>query len=425
LSDSAHTEVPVRSGRRDIFASLRKHRNYRLFFSGQIVSLAGTWMQDTALPWLVLGMTHSSIDVGVLLFCRYVPFAAFGLPAGVVADRFDNRRVMIVTQSSSMVIAVTLGALALSGSPPLWAIYVLATLGGIATIVDAPSRQALTYRLVGREELPNAVALNSTFFNAGRVIGPAAAGVVIGTAGVAACFFINAASFLAVLAGLLAMRTREFFALEQEKDGARQTVREGLAFVFGNRRLRMIIAIGFVVGLTGFNLRVLIPLLAGKTLHAGAMTFGVLWASFGLGALAGALYAATASARVRTLFVGLAGYCSALLAIGFVRSTPVAAVLLVVLGITFTTWMATAQSILQLAAPDRLRGRVLSIFLLVLTALVPLGSLFSAWLTDVGGTKLAFAFGGITGLGMTAVGATRMHPNLMRRVTAKAFAAFG
>jgi len=147
LSDSAHTEVPARSGRRDIFASLRKHRNYRLFFSGQIVSLAGTWMQDTALPWLVLGMTHYSIDVGVLLFCRYVPFAAFGLPAGVVADRFDNRRVMIVTQSSSMVIAVTLGALALSGSPPLWAIYVLATLGGIATIVDAPSRQALTYRL--------------------------------------------------------------------------------------------------------------------------------------------------------------------------------------------------------------------------------------------------------------------------------------
>jgi MFS family permease len=410
--------APKRRG--EVFASLRKHYNYRLFFTGQIVSVAGTWMQDTALPWLVLQMTHSPIDVGLLLFCRYVPFALLGLPAGVLADRFDTRRVMVATQSSSMVIAAALGILALQDTPPLWAIYVLATLGGAVTVLDSPSRNSLTYRLVGRDELPNAVALNSTFFNAGRVIGPAAAGVVIGSLGIAACFFLNAGSYLAVLAVLLLMRKGELFALDRGEEGSRRTIREGVSFVLGNRRLKYVMLLAFVIGMTGFNLRVLLPLLADDTLHAGATAFGLLWACFGIGALAGALFAAgTASARTRTLFVGLAAYSVALLLLAAARSTLVACGILIVLGAAFTIWTASGQSIVQLTAPDRLRGRVLAIWIFMLTGLIPLGSLLSAWLTDVGGTELAFFVGGLSGLAVTVLAAVRMDPGLWRRMTAR------
>jgi len=179
------------------FSSLRKHRNYRLFFSGQLVSVSGTWMQDTALPWLVLQLTHSPVYVGLLIFARYAPFMAFGLFSGALADRFDNRRVVIVTQASSMVVAAGLAVLAFSGVDQVWPYFVLAFLGGSALVFDAPNRHALTFQLVGRDELPNAVALNSSLFNAGRVVGPAIGGVLIAAFGVSWCFAINAVTFLA------------------------------------------------------------------------------------------------------------------------------------------------------------------------------------------------------------------------------------
>jgi MFS family permease len=415
---------PARRGK--TFASLQRHRNYRLFFTGQVVSLAGTWMQDTALPWLVLNETHSPIAVGLLIFCRYVPFAILGLPAGVLADRFDNRGLMIVTQSASMAVAIALGVLTLSGDPALWAVYLLATLGGTATILDAPNRHALTYRLVGRDELPNAVALNSSFFNAGRIVGPAAAGVVIATIGISACFLLNAASFLAVLVALLAMRTAELFPLDRGDTPleSRGAIREGFRFVLGTPRLALLLAIALVVSLT-FNLRVLLPLLAGRTLDAGPQTFGVLWACFGLGALAGALYAAgLAIASWRTLIAGLGGYSVALLVLSPLHTVLGAGVLLFAIGICFTIWGASSQSILQLTAPDRLRGRVLSIYLFVLTALMPVGSILAALLVDVGGTELALAVSGLAGLTATVVAVRRVRPGQFRRIAARAATTF-
>jgi MFS family permease len=388
------------------FSSLRKHRNYRLFFSGQLISVSGTWMQDTALPWLVLQLTHSPVYVGLLVFARYAPFMAFGLFAGALADRFDNRRVVIVTQASSMLIAAGLAVLALSGVDQLWPYFVLAFLGGTALVFDAPNRHALTFQLVGRDELPNAVALNSSLFNAGRVVGPAVGGVLIAAVGVGWCFAVNAGSFLAVLAGLLLMRSSELFSLDRglvsTKTGA--AIREGLAYVWRSPQLKLVLGITIVVSATGFNFRVLLPVLASGTLHAGAEVFGVLFACFGAGALLGALgSAALGRASWKALILGAAGFSSGMLLLAPVRNAVVAAALLFVIGFCFSTWTANSQSILQLTAPDRLRGRVLGLYLFAFAGLSPVGALLAGWLADVGGTELAFAVAGTAGLTVTAL----------------------
>src|SRR6185436_13054818 len=252
------------------FASLRKHRNYRLFFTGQIVSLAGTWMQNVALAWYVITLTDSALAVGLLAFCRFAPFTVFGLYAGVLADRLDNRRLVMTTQVGQMVVSIALAALALSGSENVVLVYALALAGGIGLVFDGPGRQALTYQMVGREELPNAIALNSSLFNAARVIGPAIAGTLIAVAGVGVCFAINAVSFLAVLTGLLLMRDDELYKLDR---GAPPTFLRGVHELFGYVRrtpaVKAVLATVAVVSTVGFNFHVILPLLASDTLHAG------------------------------------------------------------------------------------------------------------------------------------------------------------
>jgi MFS family permease len=378
------------------FVSLRKHRNYRLYFAGQLVSVSGTWMQDTALPWLILQRTHSSVQVGLLLFCRYVPFTTFGLFAGVLADRYDNRRMMMLTQSVSMCVAAGLAAVTL-GDGPLALVYVLAVIGGTAVVFDSPNRQSLVYRLVGPAELPNAVALNSSLFNAGRVIGPAVGGVVIAAVGVGYCFALNALSFLAVLAVLALMRTDELFPLNRgrSRPSGVGAIREGLRYARSHRTIRLLLGSAAVVSLVGFNVRVLIPVLTGKTLHAGPHTLGLLFACFGAGALVGALIAASAErARWRRLLTGLGGLGLALLGLALQQSVWTAGALLAIVGLSTSTWTATSQTMLQLTAPDALRGRVISLWLILFAGMAPLGSLLSGWLAEIGGTELAFLVAG-------------------------------
>jgi len=393
------------------FSSLRKHRNYRLYFIGQIVSVSGTWMQDTALPWLILGLTHSPVYVGLLVFARYAPFMLFGLHSGVLADRFDNRRTVIVTQSGSLLVAAGLAVLAFSGVGALWPYFVLAFLGGAALVFDAPNRHALTFQLVGREELPNAVALNSSLFNAGRIVGPAIGGVLIAAVGIGWCFAINAATFLAVLAGLVLMRPSELYKLEARSEGkAGAAIREGLRYARRTPEVWLVLAITAVVATTGFNFRVLLPVLASKTLHSSATIFGVLFASFGAGALLGALAAAaTSRASWRAVVLGAAGFSSAMLLLAPVHNWVLAAALLLVVGFCFSTWTANSQSILQLTAPDRLRGRVLSLYLFVFAGFSPIGGLLAGWLADVGGTELAFAVAGLSGLVASGLAAARLR----------------
>jgi MFS family permease len=388
------------------FRSLRRHRNYRLFFAGQLVSLVGTWMQNIALAWFVVELTSSPVAVGVLAFCRFAPFTVFGLFAGVVADRFDNRRLVITTQLLSMVISIALAAVALSGAAEVWHAYVLAALGGTALVFDAPGRHALTFQMVGRDELPNAIGLNMSLFNASRVIGPAIAGVIIAAVGVGACFVVNAVSFLAVLSSLLLMREEELFPLERaaEPPTLWRGVREGLAFVRRSPRIRLVLTMTLVVSTVGFNFHVLVPVLAAETLDAGSAVFGLLSAAFGLGALTGALLSATLGrASLKGLLVGIGGFSIALLALAPQRTVVACAALLYLTGIAFTLWTSNSQSILQLTAPDHLRGRVLSIWLFVFAGFAPFGGLLAGWLADVGGTALAFAVAGTTGLVITAL----------------------
>jgi len=353
-------------------------------------------MQDTALPWLVLQRTHSPVQVGLLLFCRYVPFTLFGLVAGVVADRFDNRRALMTTQIASMSVASGLATVTFLHGPNAL-IFVLAAFGGTAVVFDNPNRQALTFRLVGRAELPNAVALNSSIFNAGRIVGPALGGVVIAAAGVGECFVVNAISFLAVLVALALMRAKELYPIDRSGGRPRGlgAIGEGLRYVWGQRGLRLIIGSTAVVGFVGVNVRVLIPVFTDNTLHAGPHTLGVLFACFGAGALVGALVtASTERPRWRRSLAGLGGLGVFLLALALPQSVWSAGPLLVLVGISFTSFSATSQAMLQLAAPDALRGRVVSLYLLVFGGLQPVGSLLSGWLASVGGTSLAFLVAG-------------------------------
>jgi MFS family permease len=389
---------------RRTFVSVRKHRNYRLFFTGQVVSLVGTWMQNIALAWYVIELTHSAVAVGFLAFCRFAPFTVFGLVSGVVADRFDNRRLVMTTQTASMLVATALAILALSGAEVVWLAYLLAAASGTALVFDAPGRHALTFQMVGREELPNAVALNASLFNASRVIGPAAAGVIIAAFGVGVCFALNALSFLAVLTSLALMRTEELVQLDRPERHPSwiTSIREGLSYARRSPRVRLVLAMTTVVSTVGFNFHVLVPVLASQTLAAGPRTFGVLSAAFGGGALTGALLSAgLGRASWKALITGVGGFSVALLALAPLETVVACTALLFVVGVCFTLWTSNSQSLLQLTAPDHLRGRVLSLYLFAFAGLAPLGGLFAGWLADVGGTPLAFIVAGATGLVMT------------------------
>jgi MFS family permease len=392
---------------RRTFASLRKHRNYRLFFTGQLVSVSGTWMQQVALAWYVVELTRSPIAVGILAFCRFIPFTLFGLVAGVFADRFDNRRLVMATQLSAMGVSIALAVLALTGTAQLWHVYLLAALGGTATVFDAPGRHALTFQLVGRDELPNAVALNATLFNASRIVGPAIAGVLIGVAGVGWCFVANAVSFLAVLSALALIRPAELHRVErgEERPTVFRGVLEGLAYARRTPVIWLIIVITTVLSTIGFNFNVLIPVLVSETLRTGPEVFGSLSASFGAGALVGALLsAALARASWKAIVGGAGGFGVAVLVLAPQRSVAAAAALLFVAGAAFVVWNSNSQSMLQLTAPDALRGRVLSLFLFAFAGLAPLGGLLAGWLAHVGGTDLAFAAAGLSGVTMAALG---------------------
>jgi MFS family permease len=387
------------------FRSLRRHRNFRVFFAGQVVSLAGSWMQNVALAWLVLSLSRSPLAVAALLFCRFAPYTALGLFAGSIVDRFDPRRLVIAAQTAAMGVSIALAAVTLGGVASLPVVYALATLGGVTLVVDAPARQALTYRLVGPRELPNAVALNSGLLNASRVIGPALAGVVIAAAGTGACFVLNAVSFLAVLTALLLVRTDDLHPVDPAPAVSLASgTREGMRYAWTAVEVRAVLTVVVLMGLVGFNFNTLVPLLASDTLHVGARAFGLLSAAFGIGALAGALASATLRGASWSTFVaGAASFSVLLIVLAPVHDARLAGVLLVGIGASFSLFGANANALVQLAAPDALRGRMIGLYLFAFVGLAPLGALLAGWLVTLGGTELAFAVAGLTGLVALAV----------------------
>jgi MFS family permease len=382
------------------FRSLRRHRNYRIFFAGQLVSLAGSWMQNIALAWLVLELSGSPLAVGALAFARFLPFTVFGLVAGVVADRIDSRRLVIATQAAALLISIALAIVTLSGWATLPIVYALAALGGLALAFDAPGRQSLTYQMVGPRSLPNAVALNAGLFNGSRVVGPAIAGVVIAAFGTGVCFVINAFSFLAVLAALASLRPEELLAVERDRS-ARLVggLRRALGFIRRDPQLRSLLAVVTIVSTVGFNFHVLVPLLASETLHVGPEGFGLLSACFGLGALAGALTTATfRRASWRLFATGATGFGVLALALAPVENAMLAGALLFAVGVSFTLFTANANALVQLGSPDVLRGRLIALYLFAFVGLAPVGGLLAGWLADLGGTELAFSVAGVTTL---------------------------
>jgi MFS family permease len=394
------------------FRSLRRHRNYRIFFTGQIVSLAGTWMQNVALAWLVIELSGSPLAIGALAFCRFVPFTLFGLVAGVVADRIESRKLVMVTQAAAMAISIALAVVTLTGTATLGIVYALAAIGGVALAFDAPGRQSLTFQMVGPRELPNAVALNSGLFNGSRVIGPAIAGLLIAAVGTGVCFALNAVSFLAVLTALALVREEELRPVVRDHSARLvDGIRHAFSYAWNDPQLRLVLGVVTVVSTVGFNFHVLVPLLAADTLHVGPEGFGLLSAAFGLGALVGALAAATfREASWRLFTIGTASFGVFALLLAPVHSEYLAAAVLVCVGISFTLFTANANALVQLTAPDHLRGRLISLYLFAFLGLAPVGGLFAGWLAQVGGTTLAFGVAGIVSLATIGFANVRRQP---------------
>jgi MFS family permease len=398
---------------RRAFASLRMHRNYRLYFLGQAVSQSGTWIDKVAQAWLVLALTHSAFAVGLLAACQFVPFSVLGLMAGVVVDRLDTWRTVVITQAIRMVIAATLAGIVLGGVVQVWMVYTLAILTGIVLVLDAPSRQQLTFKMVGRDELPNAVALNSSLFNAARIVGPGIGGLLIAAFGVGAAFAINAASFVAVLAGLLLMDTSKFvaFAPVEHLPTLFGSLREGMSYARESPHVRLVLTMLVAISTIAMNFNVLLPVLARHTLDAGAGVFGLIAACFGAGALVGGLLSAALSrASWKAIVAGAGGLGVAELVLAPQHSLGPAMVLLFVAGVCFTLYTANSNALLQLRAPDHLRGRVIGFYYFAFNGLAPLGGILTGWLAATGGTELAFAVAGT----VTAVVALAALPQLPR-----------
>ena len=399
------------------FHSLR-YRNYRLFFGGQIVSQTGSWMQRIALAWYILQLTGSPFDVGVMAFAQFAPYMVFGLFAGVLADRLDARRTVIATQVALLVSASALAWIVLGGFAQPWMLYTIAFINGTVLVLDVPSRQQLTYRMVGREDLPNAIALNSTLFNASRIFGPGVAGVAL-LAGAGVCFLVNAISFLAVLLGLLAMRTSEFFPLQRfERPRILAGTREGLTWIRGQRRMIVLLTLVFVISTFSFNFNVTLPVLAKITLREHGLVYGLLFSAFGAGALVGALAAASLGrASTKVLLIGGTVFSAAELLLAPINSAVLAGVLLFFCGAGFTAWSANSNASMQLAAPDHLRGRVIGLYFYAFNGTGAIAGIMTGWLCNVGGTELAFAVSGL--IGLLAMGAAALALGWSPRVVTR------
>lgn len=357
------------------FAALR-HRNYRLFFAGQMVSLIGTWMQNMALPWLVYQMTNSAFLLGVIASLGTLPMLAFAIPGGVLADRVSKRRILLTTQSCAMLFAFVLSLLTLAHWIQVWHIAVLALLGGIVFAFDMPARQAFVVEMASRRDLMNAIALNSSIFNSARIIGPSIGGALVASIGAGWCFFVNGWSFVAVLIGLLLMR----FPPQPRREFTTTPVSDaigGLRYLRTNATVMGLAALLAVINIFGWSYGVIMPIFAKVVLRVGASGFGYLMTANGVGALIGALIVATLARRPspRMLFGGAFLLAAALVGFSFSRSFPLSLALLALVGLGGIAFMSTANSTFQLSVPDEVRGRIMGVWGLVMAGTGPLASL--------------------------------------------------
>ena len=399
------------------FASVRKHRNFRLYFWGQSVSFTGYWMQQIAAAWLLLQLTDSAVAVGVLALAMLLPTTLLGLFVGTVIDRFDVLRTTIACEVLSGVLAAAFAVLTLGGWITVWEIYALSVVGGVIAALDGPGRHALVFQMVGSRDLPNAVALMSSLGTTARVLGPAIGGFVVAFAGPGTAFALNAASYVVVVGCMLALdRSRLLHAHRDTDATVLGGAADSLRFIGNSRRALVAFIAVFALSTFSFNFNVLLPLVADKTLHSGAEVFGLIAAVFGAGALCGSMINATvARASLRLLLIGAAGFGFFELLLAPQHSLPIVCVLLFLTGITYTLWGTNALSTIQLEAPEHLRGRAAAMYFFAFLGGAPLGGLLCGWLTSTGGTELAFALAGVVAMSTAAWGIVRLKRTAPQR----------
>jgi MFS family permease len=373
-----------------------KHRNFQLFFSGQLISLVGTWMQTVAQSWLVYEKTRSSFQLGAVGFASQIPVFLMAPIGGMVADRVNRHRVVIATQVASMILAFILAALTLTHTVQVWHIYVLASLLGVVNAFDIPGRQSFLVDMVGREDLMNAIALNSSMFNGARVIGPAIAGILLIKIGEGGCFLLNGISYIAVIIGLLMMRVDG--GARSKSDSPLEDIIEGFRWVSNTGPIRALLLLLGLVSLVGMPYTVLMPIFADHVLHSGAKGLGILMGFTGIGALLGALTLA-----VRTGVKGLgklisiccAGFGVSLIVFAFSKFFWLSANLLIPVGFFIMLQMACSNTLIQAMVPDALRGRTMAVYSMMFMGLAPVGALLGGALSDRLGAPWTVAIGGL------------------------------
>ncbi len=373
-----------------------RHRNYRLFIAGQIVSTTGTWMQTVALPWLALQLTHNGFLVGLVLAAQFLPVLVLSPFAGELADRYRKRSVLLVTQTSFAVPPFALFALTATGHAEYWMVVVAAIAAGTINALDVPTRQSFQVEMVGKQDLLNAIALNSSVFNASAVIGPSIAGVLIALVGVPICFLISSVSYLAAIGALLLMRNLPAVASSRVEEPLRTRLAQGAAYARREPIVGMLLIVVAVFSLFAMNRTTLLPLFADQVLHVGAHGFGFLLASMGLGSLMGALtlaFVPRLGAEPRRQLWMAAIWVAALLEFSISRNFAVSLVTLFVAGYCQISFVAAANSRIQTITPDHLRGRVMALYAEALIGVGPLGATQAGALATLFGAPWAMAIG--------------------------------
>ncbi len=374
-----------------------RHRNFRLFFAGQLISLIGTWMQTVAESWLVYRLTGSALLLGTVAFCSQIPVFLLAPIGGTVADRHDRRRIIIGTQTASMVLPFILAVLTLTHRVHVWHVMVLAACLGVVNAFDIPARQAFLVDMVGKEDLLNAIALNSSMFNGARIIGPAIAGILVGWIGEGWCFLLNSLSYLAVIAGLLMMKLERRARLKDPASPL-ENVLEGFRYVRDTAPIRALLLLLGLVSFVGMPYAVLMPVFAENILHSGARGLGVLMGATGVGALLGA---ASLAARVgvrglsKVIVMCCAGFGVSLILFSFSRVFWLSTVLLIPVGFAMMVQMASSNTLVQAMVPDQLRGRVMAVYSMMFMGMAPFGSICAGALAHHVGAPWTVALGGV------------------------------
>jgi MFS family permease len=385
------------------FSSLRV-RNFRLFIFGQAISLCGTWMQTIAVSWLVLQITHSGTQLGLVVAAQFLPILIFGAWGGVVADRFSKRHILFATQSLSGILALIFGLLVISHSIELWMVYVLALCLGLVNSIDNPARQSFVVEMVGPEYLKNDVTLNSTMVNAARVIGPAIAGVLIATVGIGTCFIANAISYIAVLIALYFMRIKELHPAPVTKKQPGQ-IKAGLAYVWSVPTLKITLIMMFIIGTFAYEFPVVFPLFATKVLHGNATTYSKMMIATGVGAIFGGLYTAGhASTREKQLIWTAILFGVSILVAAFMPNFAAVIIVLVIVGALSVLFIALGNTSLQLNSDPMMRGRVMSLWSIAFLGTTPIGGPIVGYISDHSNPRIGLATGGLSALIAGAIG---------------------